>query len=397
MIPDKRKVSDYGMPEVLMSTLLMFLLKEGSRNAFNNSRKTGVFLDNILGKFGARLPHMDTVDAILRKLDPSELERLRTAMIRILLEKKVFHKFRLFNAHFLVAVDATGVMSVNEGHCEHCLHMTTNKGKHNQKTTYFHNVLEAKLICENGFSISLATEWIENPSDYDKQDCELKAFKRLAENLKTNFPRLPICIVVDSLYPNKPFFDICMENSWDFIVTLKDGCLPALQEEIDLGLAVNKNFRSEIRAKKKLDYEWLNQLDHDGTRIDWLRCIDGDNKFVFVTSLNCTYFNVFSLSNAGRLRSEIEDSFNTQKNRGYGLKHKYSRTSMKATKNYYLLMQIAHMLAQLYELSDLFKPRLVSKTTVTHLWKVLKASLYTILLDLVAPLLTKPRIQIRYQ
>jgi hypothetical protein len=163
------------MPEILMSSLLMFLLKEGSRNAFNNSRKITVFMENISRKFGVRLPHMDTVDAVLRQTDPSSLERLRTAMIRILIEKKVFHKFRLSSKYFLVAVDATGVMTVNKGHCEHCLHRTTNKGKPNEKTTYFHNVLEAKLICENGFAVSLATEWIENPTEYDKQDCELKA------------------------------------------------------------------------------------------------------------------------------------------------------------------------------------------------------------------------------
>ena len=39
-------------------------------------------------------------------------------------------------------------------------------------------VMEARLVTYNGFSISLATEWIENPEDgdYDKPDCERKAF-----------------------------------------------------------------------------------------------------------------------------------------------------------------------------------------------------------------------------
>ena len=178
---------------------------------------------------------------------------------------------------------------------------------------------------------------------------------------------------------------------------MKDACLPALQEEIDLSLAVNKNIRSEIRGKNELEYEWLSELDHEGVRLDWLKCIDSKDKFVFVTNLNCCYSNVFEISNSGRLRSEIEDSFNTQKNRGYELEHKYSRTSMQATKNYYLLMQIAHMLAQLYQLSDFFKPRLILKTTITHLWKVLKASLYSILLAPFEPLISPPRIQIRYE
>jgi hypothetical protein len=51
---------------------------------------------------------------------------------------------------------------------EQCLHRTSKKGK----TTYFHSVLEARLITPNGFSVSIATEWIENPEsgEYDKQD-----------------------------------------------------------------------------------------------------------------------------------------------------------------------------------------------------------------------------------
>jgi hypothetical protein len=100
---------------------------------------------------------------------------------------------------FVVAIDGTGVMNFSQKHCEHCLYKRSKRGK----LSYFHNVLEAKLITPNGFSISIATEWIENPQgEYDKQDCELKAFKRLAAKLKKPFPRLPICITADGLYPN---------------------------------------------------------------------------------------------------------------------------------------------------------------------------------------------------
>jgi hypothetical protein len=81
----------------------------------------------------------------------------------------------------LVAVDATGVMSFQERHCEHCLTKTSKNGK----TTYFHYVLEAKLVTSAGHAISLATEWVENPvGEFDKQDCERKAFLRLAEKIK---------------------------------------------------------------------------------------------------------------------------------------------------------------------------------------------------------------------
>ena len=217
------------MAELITACIAMFIFKEGSRNAFNNDRDEADFQKNFKKIFKTRLPHMDTVNNVMCRLKSDELENLKASLVRVLIEKKVFHKFRLFGRYFVVAIDGTGVYSFSQGHCEQCLTKTSKKGK----VTYFHNVLEAKLICLNGFSISLATEWIENPEgDFDKQDCERKAFKRLATKLKKVYPRLPICITADGLYPTKPFFDICSQNDWRYIVTFKEGNLPSVWEEV---------------------------------------------------------------------------------------------------------------------------------------------------------------------
>ena len=71
---------------------------------------------------------------------------------------------------------------------------------------------EARLV---GNRIELSEEEI-------KQDCESKAFKRLAEKLKMKFPRLPICIVADGLYVSDPVIQICKDNHWDYIIRYKD-------------------------------------------------------------------------------------------------------------------------------------------------------------------------------
>ena len=53
------------------------------------------------------------------------------------------------------------------------------------------------------------TEFVENPSQNPtKQDCELKAFYRLAKRLK-RFPRLPICLLLDGLFAGGPTFALC--------------------------------------------------------------------------------------------------------------------------------------------------------------------------------------------
>jgi len=160
-----------------MASIMMFVFKKGSRNAFNNERETDEFVKNYERIFGVRFPSADTVDEVMRKMNEKYLEKLKTSLIKILIKKKVFHKNRILGKYFLTVTDGSHAMTVNEGHCEHCLTRKSDSGK----MTYFHNVVEAKLVTEKGFSISPAAERAENPGvPYDKQDCELKAFVRIA-------------------------------------------------------------------------------------------------------------------------------------------------------------------------------------------------------------------------
>ena len=158
-IEDYRKKENYELAELITACIAMYIFKEGSRNAFNNDRQEEKFKQNYRKIFKMRLPHMDTVDNVMRRLPEIELEELKTRMVQTLLEKKTLHKFRFQKQWFIVAVDGTGIMSFSKKHCDECQSKTSKNGK----TTWFHNVLEAKLICSNGFSISLATEWIEKP------------------------------------------------------------------------------------------------------------------------------------------------------------------------------------------------------------------------------------------
>ncbi len=384
---------------------MMFVFKKGSRNAFNNERDSEEFVKNYESIFCVRFPSTDMVDEIMRRTDEKCFEKMKTRSVKILIKKKVFHKNRIFGKYFLIAVDGSHAMTVSEGHCEHCLKRRSEKSG---KTTYFHNVAEAKLVTENGFSISLATEWVENPEGkYDKQDCELKAFGRLAEKLKKDFPRLPICIVGDGLYPNQTFFRICGENGWEFIVSFGDGNLPSVWEEIRELKGLSEENRRQItdsEGKKKTvrTYTWINDIDYQGFILNWSECAEeSDGKatgFVFISSLKADWFIVTEITEAGRMRWKTENGgSDIQKNHGYGLGHKYSRVSLRATKNYYQCMQIAHMINQLSELSSLFKPVLIGKMTVKHLWEYMLGEIRHIILNSeILKELLKRRIQFRY-
>lgn len=375
-----------------MASITMFLFREGSRNVFNKNRRFETFIKNYERTFGLRLPHMDAVEDVLRALQPDELEKLKACLVSALIEKKVFHKFKFLGKRFIIAIDGTGLYNYEAKHCDQCLHKTSSSGK----TTWFHHVLEAKLVTSNGMAISVGTEWIANGEDqFDKQDCEQKAFKRLAVKLKKIFPRLPICITADGLYPNQHFFTICQDNGWDFIVTLKDGCLPALQEEIKLLLPITNASLQHSTTEKNVTttqtYRWINELQHKNIILHWIECkeeiqttLNTSNQkiettyFVHVTNLPITRETACLISEGGRLRWRIEnEGFNTQKNGGYNIEHKYSRASFEALKNYYQCLQIAHIISQLVEKSIAIAALLKDKTGIAYMWQKIVVAFFS--------------------
>ncbi len=86
-----------------------------------------------------------------------------------------------------------------------------------------------------------------------------------------------------------------------------------------------------------------------------------------------------------------------QKHHGYGLGHQFSRCSMVAMKNYDQLMQIAHMMNQLCELSSLLAEIRGSKERMAHIWTCLVGEVRHEVLDfaLLAVILAR-KIRIRY-
>jgi hypothetical protein len=353
----------------------------------------GHFSEHYRQLFGLELPHQDTVDEVLRALDNEELEQVKMDLMSGLFEQKWLREWRLLDRYYLVAVDATGVMSFDKPHCPHCLTRKTKNGK----TVYFHYVLEAKLITSSGLAISLASEWIENPTgEFDKQDCERKAFRRLAAKLKKQYPRLAICILADGLYPYENAFKTCEDNGWKFIFVLQDNSLKTVQEELVLTrrskpaveyYTMKKGWRvkEEYRFQTGIDY-------HEKYTLNWIQCIETRNKmkqektkvpllqtqtscFEYVTNLKPDRENVRAIAYGGRLRWKIEnEGFNTQKHGDYELEHKFDRTSYNGLKNYYTLLQIAHAINQLVEkgkhITELLKLR--PKETIHNLWSNLK-------------------------
>ena len=380
-VDDPRKQQQYSIEDIVFGAVSMFLFKTGSRNSYDNYRKFGKFGKNFEKVFGLSLPSMDAVADVLKQMPTGQLEDLKSKLTKILLEKKVFHKWR-FNGYVLVAIDGTGICTFKEKHCDDCLHSESKNGV----KTYFHKVLEAKLVTSNGFSISLCTVWIDNEDTnnalYDKQGCESKAFIKLAEKLNTEFPRLKICLCADGLYPKKPFFETCSNNGWKYIVTLKDGNLKGLWKKILFTDRESlKNTFKDDNISYGQDIEWINNIEHNGFTHNWIQCKEAQAmqngkikkaRFVHLTNIDIDGDNAIQVSQNGRLRWKIEkQGFDQQKNHGYNICHKYCRKSYTGMKNFYQCCQIAHMINQLVEMTKNFV-QAKGKNTIKFLWEILR-------------------------
>ena len=195
-----------------------------------------------------------------------------------------------------------------------------------------------------------------------KQDCELKAFARLAQRLKKDYPQLRMCFLLDGLYANGTVFEICRQNHWNYIVTFKEGSMPTLWREYQTAKFNQSENHCIVEnpGQPRQSFAWATGLTHqdDQKRIHPLNAFECREEvngkcttFVWLTNFPLEHRNVvIRLANrGGRCRWKIEnEGFNNQKNGGYALEHAYS-THPQAIKHWYLLLQIAHFLMQLLE------------------------------------------------
>ena len=363
-IPDPRKAEmcTYSLTHLTWLGILMFIFRLKSRNQLLKERETDAFLENLLSLSDSNeegVAHPDTMNYLFEKIHPQEFESLKTQLIKELIRSKVLDAERLLGS-FCIAVDATGLFVFTSSHCDNCL-IT----KHTSGTiTYSHKILDAKLVSEKGFAFSICSEPIENANgSYVKQDCELNAFYRMEKRLKESFSRTNLCILSDGLYPCQEVFDICKRNGWEFIIVLKPKKIPTLYNAAIEGTKKYINNKIIVETKdRKQEISWVHNLRYLTNTLNVIFCtttqkVNGKEIITsdsWVTNIRPNERNVENLVNkGGKQRWKIENQgFKEQKCDDYELEHLYGENS-NAWKNYYQLLQIAHMITQLIAYGDL--------------------------------------------
>lgn len=303
------------------------------------------------------LPHAVTINEYLERMEPEELQKVQQKQVCGLIRGKAFYGAR-FMKKWLVIVDGTQTYSGSRKLNDGCLERHYNKGTEDERVNYHCDVLEAKIVLGESLVVSICSEFIENngedaerqkqmSEEERKQDCETKAFKRLAGKVKKAFPRLPIILLADSLYASEPVMEICRQNSWGFIIRYKTGSIPSIGEEYE-----------DIPEKETSGHaEFVNGIDYNGKPVNMVRFREEKIKngkaekkeFQWLTSIRATEKNAEKIAGAGRKRWKIEnEGFNRQKNWQGDITHACS-WNRNAMKNHYLMTQIADMVKQLYE------------------------------------------------
>lgn len=313
-----------------------------------NTEETITNISKLLEIELEELPHYDTINNVFEKIDIKQLRNIQKYMVNRLIRSKMFDKYRYKGKYFQIVIDGTGITSFKERHCKHCLKKTYNKGEENEYSIYYHYVLEAKLVVGD-IVISIDSEFVENEDEnVEKQDCEIRAFYRMAERIKAEYPKLPILISGDALYCVEPVVKICKKNKWEYIIRLKEERLKLLGEEID-GLEKAEKEKKEIRYWNNIKYGEV-EFQKEANVLKYYENRKGKiTEFMWVTSLKITEGNKEEIVHYGRQRWKIEnEGFNIQKNGTFDIGHIYSK-NYNAMKAHYFFIQFAHTIRQLLE------------------------------------------------
>lgn len=391
-LTDKRHQSYvvYKMRVIFLVRLLGLICEIKSMNELSREFNTDEAIENIAKICGIELeeiPHHDTINDIFEKVEIEEIEKINKYIINRLIRSKVLDKYRIREKYFHVVVDATGLATSRKKYNENCLIKNKTDKNGNKYKEYSTYVLEAKLVAGN-MVFSIGTEFIENKEDIEKmsnnnsekakQDCEINAFKRLAEKIKKNYPRLKIIISGDALYGKSSVLKICKENGWKYIIRFKEGVIPTLYKDFE---GIVKKYNESTKER----YEIATNLGYNEYKINVIRYRENKKgeevEFTYITDLPVSDKNIEETIYLGRKRWKIEnEGFNMQKNGTFDIGHLYSKNQV-AIKVHYLLIQMAHTLRQLLEKGSIKIREL--KLKIKEISQKIKESLISKILKLV--------------
>lgn len=398
IIPDRRNqdLIIYSKDSIMKAALAIYLFREGSGNKFNDDchgddeKYSRINMAKFIDAPENCVPVIKTIETFLKNLDKQSINNLMIAFFKDLQQSKFFkhHPQIMPGNFFLLAADCVHTHTYEHPHhvdlngnndCDCCLKRVYNCGTEKEKTKWIHSTLVFSFVFEGGLKLPIYNHPIrakqvigfENVSEEaHKQECELVALKNSLPVIREAFPRMTIVLLLDGLYANRPVIRLAEEQRCGYIIVRKDKSLPLLAKDCDEQSMLPNHKKNHMKNCQKVNlkgwnieqrYAWFNSrylgenVSTNVLRFCETRTKEGEETKTY----KCEWLFSWKLSaktcelaaRQGRLRWEIEDLFNTLKNRGLNFKHDYSRDPSSCF-NWQGLCLLAYGIFELFRFSQ---------------------------------------------
>lgn len=347
-IGDDRKRHVIPTRNIWLSGVFMFVLRLGSLNAVDTELRLPRRMDKLIGK---RKPSGDSIGRVFKGIHTEIIQEMLSAINHRLKRNKAL---RTNWPMRFVSIDAHELFSSRSLCCQKCLKRAiTIKGE--EVTEYYHRVVVCHLV---GFDLAL-------PLDLEPilpGEGEVIAAKRLLVRLLKIYPRFFDGIVVDSLYLEAPFINLCLEHGKHVIAVLKSERRLLMQDAEGLfKMAEPITLKKDNLTAKIWDSEGFRSLEGVSVPIRVLHSEEKELKrkrkgdkwitepeehnWWWATTIPKTLLSSHLLWRAGHSRWDIEnDLFNDLVNRWF-MNHCFKHKP-RAIINFLLTLFVAFVLIQ---------------------------------------------------
>lgn len=368
-IHDPRSRADtYSLVFLLMHGLFTHIFRSPSKHHFQlNFLRPEASL--AVAKFNGdhnQCPCTRTVDDVFNELNSSDFLPILPAIFRLLCRKKAFQLHPEFTpqGEYEINIDAqvTHTYHDHSQHpcqsCPYCLKRTRG-----DKVWYLHLDVVAAFVAPNELQIPLIfhrirarPEWGLLGEDVWKQECERTAFPFVIRELRHQFPRLPFCIHLDSLYATEPNLTLLKELKMGYSIVKKTTVLKTVGEDCEGLKLFSKPVEVDTEDKHfkiKQTIHFFNDVVYRQHNLSIIQLEEHAEKkpskrFAKITSRNThwewivhqhlTAKNVSAVASGSRLRWKEEDLFNDLQCRGFAICHDFNRTPKPQLVRTYLIL-----------------------------------------------------------
>ena len=373
----------YSLSDFLKSGFAIYSLKCPSLLAFQ--KRTAVEDSNLSQIYGiGDVPSDNRLRQGLDEIHPGRLRQGFQRLFKRLKNLGILTEYTYWRNHTILSIDGVEHFCSKKVSCPHCM-----KRKHRDgSTSNYHSMLGAVMVHpEQREVFVLDCEPIVKQDGAEKNDCERNAAKRLLSEMKQNYPKQFMVLVMDALYATAPCIEQIQAHSrWQYVINVKPDSHKSLFRQFE-----NRDRRGQVKWHQVEDDKGVHKFGysnglalnesatHIRTNMLYYEFHPHKGKkqtFTWITSIRMTKSNVYKIMRMGRSRWKIEnETFNTLKNQGYHFEHNFGHGFNFLCSVFAILMMLAFTVDQIQQHAcDTFQQLWEGLGTKVKLWESLRAS-----------------------